>query len=152
MLKAYDTWLTKPNHDRTSAWANVRWGDFKASKLYCVSTKNEFLWIKHNAISATDIKPISSLMKTFLDGVCPKQSIIDTLCFVSNVSNNLIISSSISISRSYVALRGGFVPIPTLWCDKCCQVAIFITDWDTVVTIPSVEDCLLFTSWDGPCL
>ena len=61
------------------------------------------------------------------------------------VIDNLVESSGASVLWS-VALWTSFVSVPTPWRDERAEVAIFFSDWYTVIPVPSIGNSLL-----GPC-
>ena len=147
MMKAYATWFTNPNHDRTSvrffgvgksliaqvnflAWFDGISSDFEAREFHAGGCKLEFQWVQ----SAAKGEPITCLFY----GVRPQKSVVDTL-FLRDVRYDFIVSSGIAISRRYVALGGCFVPVAAPRGDECRVMTIVGVQGDAVVPIPGVE-------------
>jgi hypothetical protein len=76
----------------------MRGRDLKSSELNCISSKLEFLWVENDAVLATDIKPMGCLVEAFLNGIRPQQCIVNALCLVGYIGDDLIVAPGITIS------------------------------------------------------
>ena len=81
-----------------------------------------------------------------------RRCIINALCFVGDMRDNLMKTSQIAITRCYVALQCSFVPISPTRGDEGGKVAVIWVQGDTVVSIPAVKDCLVCVAGQEACL
>ena len=129
------------------SWLYIDWGNNKSCKLYCVGAKHKLLWVLYDSMVTTDVQPTTCLEEAFLEGVGPQARVVNDFGLIWKITNDFVKSPSISILGGQVALWAGFVPISPPWRNERCEVAIFLPNWDTVVSVPCVSDCFLGSGW-----
>jgi hypothetical protein len=103
-------------------------------------------------MATTDVEPVDCLVETASQVICPEESIIDNLGLVGDMRDNFIKTSRVSVSRCNISLRCSFVPVPSPWGNEGRKVAIVLVQWNTVVSIPTIENGFLFATRNGAYL
>lgn len=134
------------------AWPQNAWGDLKACELHSVSSEHELVWVKYYSVVSTEVKPINGLEKALVKVICPKEGVVNTFSFVTDVRDNLVEPSRVAITRDDVTLGCCFVAVLIPWSYECGEVAIIRMEGDAVVTILAVEDGLFCTTRYRVCL
>ena len=88
--------------------------------------QHKFWYVKCDAFASTEIDIVDGLPDRLLGGELPQEGVINTLCFLREFCNDLIVTAGVTVTRGYVTLWGYAIPVPTPWCDKGGQVTIII--------------------------
>lgn len=153
-------------------WAetDTAWRNFKASKVNSVLGEQKNFWVEGYTISSANIQPLCNLKKAVLEGIGPKQNIINAFGLVLNVSNNLIVSSGVAVTWRNVSLWGGLISIPaptvmnvvrcrssgwmgTLWYPFQASKTYFFVPWGTRLAWWNCEKgvmgfaCRVYVKW-----
>ena len=107
-----------------------------------VGSEHELVWVKYYSVVSTEVKPINGLEKALVKVICPKEGVVNTFSFVTDVRDNLVEPSRVAITRDDVTLGCCFVAVLIPWSYECGEVAIIRMEGDAVVTILAVEDGL----------
>ena len=76
------------------------------------------------------------------EGVCSLACVIDAFGITGKLIDNHVESAGVLIPWRSVALWSRFVSVPTPWRDERSEGANFLSDWHSVIDVPSRGDCL----------
>ena len=78
----------------------------------------------------------------FFQVTVPEDGVVDASLLVPEIIQDGVESPVVPVARPHEPLWVPQVPVSAPWGDERGEVAVLGPQWDTVVTIPSVHDCL----------